>query len=303
MSFKTKINPSELSQMTQKAYEKLIKKEVVKAQKFGSVPIMVFSDFEFGCGTVATLMLLGKQSGELTKFYKKAKLERKKENDFAKGVCYFEVVEGQPTRLHIALNEGKGKPAKMTKNGKALFKKMGLSPNIYKGELPTELLENVETNLSQEELTEIDQTADDANDTQALGLVAKQYKKAYKRVSLELLPIIQEKAWGSLQPEHLAIATAGYRAASSFLDKYEESNDKKQEWFAPIMEQVTSNKPKLAKIAAKIKQELSKQAQVHGNADDMATVLADVKNTLAEMKPKVAEALAWLDTKIANAAN
>lgn len=293
MGFKSKINPSELGQMTQKEYQKVIQKEINRAEKFGSTEIMVFSDFEFACGTVATLMIIGKLSGNLAKFYKKAKQERKKENDFAKGTCYFETTEKEGTKLHIALNDGKGKPTKMQKNGKALFKKLGIKPNIFKGELPAELLADTNAQLNESEEAQIAQTAEEGNEDKSLARVAKQYQKLHQKVAQQLIPIL--KSGQGLEDAHFELAKKAYTAAKSFLDKYEEAKPKAQERFADLQVKVGKEQDKLKKIAAKVKKELSNKAQVHGSAEDVAALLSEVEDTLAEMKPKFEAAFQWLD--------
>ena len=295
MSFKSKLDPTELSGMTQKEYEKIIKKEIAKAEKFGSTEIMVFSDFEFSCGSVSTLMLLGKQSGNLAKFYKKAKTERKKENDFAKGVCYFEVTAKEGTKLHIALNDGKGKPNKMEKNGKGLFKKLGIKPNIFKGELPAELLVGNTDQLNASEELEIEKTADESNEGKALHKVARQYKKLHDQVVVELVPMLQSRGRVSFEAAHFDLAKQAYTAAKSFLDRYEEVKPKAQERFAELQSKVQTEQETLRKIAAKIKKELSNSAQVHGTAEEVAALLSEVEDTLAEMKPKFEAAFQWLE--------
>ncbi len=291
MAFKTKINPSELVQMTYKDYEKAIKKEIAKAQKFGQTEVIIFSDFQFACGKSATMLLLGQQSGALTKFYKQAKKDRKKENDFAKGVCYFESKEGEATTLHIALNDGKGKPVQMKKNGKSLFKKIGLLPNIFKGDLPAKLLANFEGDLNQEEIIQMSQEADKSNDHKAILLVFKQYQKALKQLTAEVLPLIQMKENAPYKPKHLEIAKKTYFLSLSFLDKYEEVNEARQAKFADKKARIEEKQPLLRKIAAKIKKELSQKAEIHGSSEEMETVFKNIDNALEDLKPKFQKAL------------
>lgn len=295
MSFKSKLDPTQLSSMTQKEYQKVIKKEIARAEKFGSTDIMVFSDFKFSCGNTATLMLLGKQSGNLAKFYKKAKVERKKENDFAKGVCYFEVTEKEGTKLHIALKDGKGKPQKMQKNGKALFKKLGIKPNIFKGELPADLLADSTDQLNASEETQIEQTAEESNEGKALAKIAKQYQKLYKKVGSEIVPLLKSKEQLVFEPAHFELAKKAYTAAKSFLDKYEEAKPKAQERFEALYTKVQTTQETLRKITAKVKKELSNNAQIHGSAEEVEALLAEVEDTLAEMKPQFEAAFQWLD--------
>ena len=135
MSFKSKLKPEELSTLTQFNYIKFCEKEVKRAAPFGQLGVVILSDYVFACGTTATLLLFDKPSGPLMKYYKQLKKERSQEKDFAKGSCYFEDVDGDHPTMRIALEDGKGKPAKMQKNGKKLFKKLGFAVEIFKGEL------------------------------------------------------------------------------------------------------------------------------------------------------------------------
>ncbi len=297
MAFKSKINPVTLAELTHKEYEKQIKKEVAKAEKFGSLPVIVLSHFKFACGTISTLMLFGKQSGELGKFYKRAKKERKQENDFAKGICYFEATEDQGTILHIALNDGKGKPSQMKKNSKALFKKLGMSPNIYKGELPEDLLAGSQAALSVSEVELLDKEADEENDKKSLAWAAKQYQKYFKMVTLELLPMLKTTDAVTFEVYHLKLAKKGYQAASGFLDRYEEEDKEKHlQKYAPLRDKVLANKDQLQKIAAKIKQLLSQQAEQHiGESISSEELEQEGKIILEEMQTKFQAAFDWLD--------
>ena len=61
MAFKSKMDPYVVKDMTYKDYVKEIKKEMVRAAKFGTTGALAFSKFKFACGTETTMILLGKQ--------------------------------------------------------------------------------------------------------------------------------------------------------------------------------------------------------------------------------------------------
>jgi hypothetical protein len=123
MAFKSKIKITDLPTLPHKDYMNIFRKDVERAAKFGQTGVVVLSDFQFACGEVGTLILLGKMSGPLKNYYKELKKERKQEKDFAKGTCYFEDVDGDNPKMRIALDDGKGKPTKMKKNGKKTLEK------------------------------------------------------------------------------------------------------------------------------------------------------------------------------------
>ncbi|MCP4440061.1 MAG: hypothetical protein GY810_14035 [Aureispira sp.] len=287
MAFKSKIKPNEVKDMDFKTYTATLKKEVAKAAKFGETSVVAFSNYKFACGHEGTLLLLGKYSGPLAKFYKESKLKRKKENDFAKGTCYFETDDKGSVQMSIALNDGKGKPDKLRKNGKALFKKLGMTPHIIKGELPTV---DEDTQLSQEEVEHIENSADQQNDDQSLAKVAKQYEQAYKKMANHVIPLIQLKDKAVYNSKHFEVAKMAFKASASFLNKYQEAKEKAQEKFSGIHKTVQNRHKQIQKIVAKVKLELSKKAQVHGSTNDVEQVLEDVQSTIKDMRQKFQKA-------------
>ncbi|MCH2043334.1 MAG: hypothetical protein MK212_04280 [Saprospiraceae bacterium] len=293
--YKTKIKPEELSSMTYKDYATLLKKEVKKAQRFQHVDVIVLSDFKFSCETVASLMILGKFGGPIAKWYKTIKKERKVEKDFAKGSCYFEPQSDGSTTLHIALNDGKGKPTKMVKNGKKLFKRLGFVPNIFKGELPTELLENSTATLTDTEIERTEEEAEESNEGKGIGMVAKQYQQAFKRLANQVVPMLKMKDQAVWVDKHLDIAKKAYLMSKSFVDKFEESSDKAQEKFAQFKAKVLEKQPMLQKIFAKVKKLLTDKAQVHGSDKNMEAVLKDVDKTIEELNAKAQEAFKLIE--------
>ena len=253
MGFKSKIKPKEVKDLDFKTYTTVLRKEVKTAAKFGETAVVAFSNYEFACGHVGTLLLLGKFSGDLAKFYKKAKIERKKENDFARGTCYFETEENGNVTMHIALKEGKGKPDKLKKNGKALFKKLGFEPNIFKGDLPV-VEEGVD--LSQEEIEHIETVADKENALKTLASLVKAYEGASKRLANEVLPLIKQKEGAVYRPLHFEIAREAFKASASFLEKYEEVEEKKREKFTTIYEKIEKRHEQLQKNCCKSKKRI-----------------------------------------------
>lgn len=290
MGFKSKIKPTEVENLDFKTYTSMLKKEVVKAAKFGETSVVVLSDYKFACGYTGTLLLLGKFSGELVKFYKSAKLKRKKEKDFARGVCYFETKEDGSVMMHIALQGGIGKPDKIKKNGKGLFKKLGIASNIFKGDLPVIDGEISLSTQEVEEVEKIEQTADDENDSKTLKRLAKEYKYAYENLASEVLPQLKEEE-PEFTPQHFEIAKAAFKASASFLDKYEEVEEKERDKFVEFYERIKSQHEQLQKIAVKVKRGLIKKAS-HVSSEEiedvetMKAVLEEVEETMKEMREK-----------------
>lgn len=266
--FKSKINPDELGLKTYEEYVAVFKKEVKKAQKFGRTNVIVLSHFKFACGTVSTMMVLGKISGPLAQWYKKIRRERGVEKDFAMGDCFFEPLDNGTTTLHIALNDGKGKPAQMTKNGKKLFKKLSFTPNIFKGELPEDLVGAGEGSFTDTELELIEQEADESNEDQSILRVYRQYTQALTLLNDQIVPRLrmpkEEAAWN---PKHLDIARNAFVLSKSFLDKYEEVEEQQQNKFAEEKAKALDRQPMLQKIAAKIKTMFETKATLDSSVD------------------------------------
>lgn len=283
MSFKSKINYDELSQMTQKAYYALLKKDIAKAQKNGQADVVVITDYKFTCGTVAALLLLGKFSGPLARFYKQLKKERKGLNDYAKGTCYFKVSDTNETTLHIALQDGKAKPTKLKKNSKTIFRRLGLLPNIFKGSMD----ENTPS-LSNEEDQQLHETAEDNEDTRLIKIV-NQYKRLFKSVHGNILPLLKKENRHQLTNTHLTLARNAYLASLSLKDKYEESNDKQKARHLELIQKAEANQEQLKKIYAVVKNHLEQSSDVKGN--NVEQVVEDVKAVVERLRNKAKRAL------------
>ena len=286
MAFKSKIKPDELKEMTQIQYIKRMQKEVTLASKFGHTGVVILSDYKFSCSNVGTMMLLGKLSGPLMKFYKQQKRERKVEKDYALGTCYFKKEENQAPTMHIALKDGKGKPNKMMKHGKSMFKKLGYAPNIFKGEI----LEGNEK-LDQSEVDHITEEADKSNDSIALNKVAQQYSNALKIVSNVLIPMIQQGDKATFEKQHFEAAKKAFFYSKSFVDRYQEVNEKQRTKFVNFYTKVLERQPTLQRITAKIKQRLMQSSQVQGNSDNMQKTLEDVGKAVARMRNNINRAM------------
>jgi hypothetical protein len=293
MGYKSKIKPNEVETLDFKTYTSMLKKEVVKAAKFGQIDVVVLSNYKFACKYTGTLLLLGKFSGELVKFYKSAKLQRKKEKDFARGVCYFETKEDGSVTMHIALQGGVGKPDKIKKNGKGLFKKLGIASNIFKGDPPV-VDEKIDLSSQEtEEFKTIEETADDENNLKTLKRLAKEYKHAYGNLASQVLPILKgEKP--EFTPQHFEIAKAAFKASASFLDKYEEVDKNKRDKFLEFYKRIKNQDEQLKKIAVKVKRGLIKNAS-HVSSEEMEdvkamkAVLEEVEETIKGMRQKFQE--------------
>lgn len=96
---------------------------------------------------------------------------------------------------------------------------------------------------------------------------------------------------------HLKLAKKGYQAASGFLDRYEEEDKEKHlQKYAALRDKVLANKDQLQKIAAKIKQLLSQQAEQHVGESTSSEELEQAgKMILEEMQTKFQAAFDWLD--------
>jgi hypothetical protein len=290
MGFKSKIKPNEVETLDFKTYTSMLKKEVVKAAKFGETSVVALSNYKFACGYTGTLLLLGKFSGELVKFYKSAKLKRKKEKDFARGVCYFETKEDGSVTMHIALQGGIGKPDKIKKNGKGLFKKLGIASNIFKGDPP---VVDEKIDLSSQETEEfkiIEETADDENNLKTLKRLAKEYKHAYGNLASQVLPLLTKED-PEFTPQHFETAKAAFKASASFLDKYEEVGEGKRDKFVEFYERIKSQDGQLQKITVKVKRGLIKKAshvssEEMEDMDAMKAVLKEVEETIKDMRQK-----------------
>ncbi|CAA6818171.1 MAG: Unknown protein [uncultured Sulfurovum sp.] len=283
MAYKLKMDPNDLASMTYKKYVDFCKKEVVKAAKFGETEVVILSDFEFSCKNVGTLILMGKLSGPLLKFYKKQKKERSQEKDFAKGSCVFDKDElGNPV-MNIALNDGKGKPSKMLKNGKALFKKIGMTPNIFKGDM----LESVKDgDLAEEEVGVIKGQVDDENDHQAMAQIIRQYKKTYGVVVAQIVPMLSNKeAATTLNSSHLELAKRLFALSSSVQNKFTEITKGGRKKHQEFHDKVVAKHDQVRKIAGAVKKILADNADIEIGVKGMEESLKkDIKTLMSELK-------------------
>ncbi|WBM73956.1 hypothetical protein [Saprospira grandis] len=291
MAFKSKIKLDELKNLTEVQYIKLIEREVKRAAAFGQTGVIVLSDYTFSCGSLGTLILLGKLSGSLMKYYKGLKTDRKAEKDFAKGVCYFQEVEGQPPIMRIALNDGKGKPAKMKKNGKKLFKKLGFTVDIFKGDLGLQ-----EVGLEAEEIDQIEAEVEQENDDQKMISIIRAYKKTFALVAKNVIPILKAKTPEKIEERHYQLSLRLLKLSKSLQDKLEEISEKKQEKYSAFVAEVKAKEPRLIKIVAKLKQHL-KNRTVEGNLDEVRGELHTLLNDLNQSSNKLQSLKNELKTK------
>lgn len=255
--FKSKINPEELSKKTYKEYVALLKKETKKAENAGLSNAVTLSDFKFACGTVATLLIVGKFSGPLAQWYKKMRKERTAEKDFAMGDCFFEMQQNGSIQLHIALKEGKGKPNQMIKNGKKMFQKLGYIPNIFRGELPATLLSTQkeataeQTQAKQGE--EKKEQTDDSNIVKSLTQSSKQYSEALPKIAKEVMPRIKNSP-ATVDATHLELVQNTLTASRQFLAQYETLQDNESKArFAKAKEKMQGRQSDLQKIETRLK--------------------------------------------------
>lgn len=261
MAFKSKLKIEQLKELTQVEYTKLIKKEVARASKFGEAGVVILSDYQFKCGSVGTMMILDKMSGPLIKYYKQLKKDRSKEKDFAKGTCYFEENEGG-SKMNIALDDGKGKPARMKKNGKSLFKKLGFNTEIFKGDV---VLNQDEL----EELEDIKEEVDEENDDQKIKKIIRKYKKAFALVVKKVVPLLKGNPTGDgVTEKHYQAVYQLLRLSKSIQDRYDEVKNslKKKDDIEAFVNDVANREGNIMKMASKLKKLL--QAKTGGDLDD-----------------------------------
>ena len=197
------------------------------------------------------------------KYYKGLKTARKAEKDFAKGVCYFQEVEGQPPIMRIALNGGKGKPAKMKKNGKKLFKKLGFAVDIFKGDLGLQ-----EVGLEAKEIDQIEAEVDQENDDQKMISIIRAYKKTFALVANNVIPILKAKTPEKIEERHYQLSLSLLKLSKSLEDKLEEISEQKQQKYSAFVAEAKAKEPLLIKIVAKLKQHL-KNRTVEGSLDEV----------------------------------
>ena len=281
MAFKSKIKLDELKNLTEVQYIKLIEREIKRAATFEQTGVVVLSDYTFSCGSVGTLILLGKLSGSLMKYYKSLKTDRKTEKDFAKGICYFQEVEGQSPIMRIALNDGKGKPTKMKKNGKKLFRKLGFAIDIFKGDLGLK-----EVSLDAKEIDQIEAEVDQENDDQKMISIIRAYKKTFALVANNVIPILKAKTPEKIEERHYQLSLRLLKLSKSLQDKLQEISEKKQQKFNAFVAEVKAKEPRLIKIVANLKQHL-KNRTVEGNLDEVRGELHSLLNDLNQSSNKL----------------
>ena len=71
MAFRHKKKIDEILAMGFMEYAKFLKKEIRRAEKSGALDAVVCSDHTFSDGKESALLLFGKFTGELAKFFKK----------------------------------------------------------------------------------------------------------------------------------------------------------------------------------------------------------------------------------------
>lgn len=246
---KTKFDLSTLSSLNFKQYEALLKKEMIRAKKELDTSVVLLSDFAFACGTTSALFILGKYSGELSKFYKTQKKERAQEKDFARGNCSFST-EGEQTKLAISLLDGKAKIPKIMKHGRKTFKKLKLQVKIAKGK-------------GTEETETVDDINDDSNNNQEL---LDLYKKGFKDINAIVLPALKAR---QVTKEHQEITSSTINTAQKILQ--ESDNDK-------LKEKIKGQLPKIEKVLYHVK-----DALFDGIDEQEALSISELSKTVKQM--------------------
>ena len=251
MSFKHKKKIPEILEMDFETYAKFLKKEILRAAKLGELDAVICGNHKFGKanenGKVSALILMGAYVGDLAVFFK----ENKAQPGFAKGKCFFETTD-EGTKMHIAITAGKGKPDKITKAGRKLWAKAGITPHFHLKKLPFLDAALDQVNVGETELLKV---ADTENDTQAIKLVKNNYLKARKMLQDRVLPLVSNKETLDLAytNQHFKIAKVCLKKAASFLNKFEEVDEATQATYQKEITTLRTEYPKLKRIAAKIK--------------------------------------------------
>lgn len=248
MSFKHKKKVYQILRMDFDTYAKFLKKEIIRAATFGELDAVICGNHEFSDGKKSALILIGSYKGDLANLFK----DNKSEDGFAKGKCFFEETE-DGTKMHIALNAGKGKPDKITKAGRKLWEKAALNPLFHKKKLPFLDAALDQVNVGE---TELIKNADKENDNQAIKVVKNNYLKSKKLLQDRIVPLISNKATldSVYTNQHFKIASLCLKNAASFLNKFEEVDQKTQDLYQKEIVTIRTDYPKLKRITAKIKQ-------------------------------------------------
>jgi hypothetical protein len=291
MSFKHKKKIHEILKMDFDEYAKFLKKETLRAAKFGELDAVICSNHKFDNGKESSLILMGAFVGDLAAYFKRNKAKP----GFAKGKCFFETTE-DGIKMHIAISTGKGKPDKITKVGRKLWKKAGLEP-LFHDKLPflDEALGKVnlgETELAKINLgeTELKKSADIENNNQAIKLVKNNYLKSRKVLQDRVLPLISNKETldSAYTNQHFKIAKVCLKNAASFLNKFKEINTNKQELYQEeITNLLTDEYPKLRRIAAKVKQALMATNAVDINLNKSESLSKEETDHIYESSTKL----------------
>lgn len=277
MPFKHKKKIHEILEMDFETYAKFLKKEILRAAKLGELDAVICGNHKFADGKESALILMGAFVGDLANFFKKNKAQV----GFAKGKCFFETTDSG-TKMHIAINAGKGKPDRISKAGKKLWAKAAITPHFHDKKLPFLDAALDQVNVGETELLKL---ADTENNTQAIKLVKNNYLKSRKVLQDRVLPLVSNKETldSAYTNQHFKIAKVCLKSAASFLNKFDEVNEKTQTLYQKDIQNVRSEYPKLKRIAAKIKQALMASNVVDieiDNTDSSQEQTDDLKKSL-----------------------
>jgi len=223
-------------------------------------------------GKTSSLILFGAFTGELATFFK----DNKTTIGFARGKCFFESTKNGVI-LHIALNQGKGKPDKIKKSGKNLWAKLGMDAQLYEGTLPLLSQDLDAVNIGEQNLLK---EADLSNNDQAIEFVLQQYQKAKKALQEQVLPLISNKETSdaTYTNQHFKIAKTTLAAAASFINKFKELEVEEQENYQKKFNSIQKNYPAIKRITAKIKKALMASNTVDITLDNTKDATTETKN-------------------------
>jgi hypothetical protein len=308
MAFKLKKKIDKIVKMDFESYAKYLKKEIHRAAPLGELDAVICGSHVFpekgdtDQGKTSSLILFGAFTGDLAAFFK----DNKTKPGFARGKCFFESTKNGVI-LHIAINQGKGKPDKIKKSGKKLWSKLGMDAQLYKDALPILGKELDTVNIGGRKLVK---EVDLNNNDQSIELILQQYQQAKKKLQEHIVPLINDKETSAdtYTNQHFKTAKTTYRFALSFLDKFEEIESEQQVNYQKYFDSIQKDCPSIKRITAKIKKALMASNSIAISLDkrnNPSSQRESIKNSLtelekefkhlAELKPELLEAIEFLN--------
>lgn len=281
-----KIALDELKEMTYDEYVKNLKKEIKRASLEGRTDFLVLSDFMFkGEQEPHVALIFGKFTGKMARFYKRQIKERAGTKDFARGSAYFEEKGDGSFTIHLNKQGGKAKDAKIKKNGKKMFNKLGL--DIQWEELEIDLDEvQVDEIISEREEEETVGAAEELSENKNMRRIHKDYLNYFAQVSEVIIPKIKNNE--TISKDDFEQAKQLHILSKAYVKEYNTMSEKAQNKYTPTLEKVKANTPLVEKIFAKLKQmgmaQNSEQDDTLQIVDEnLYTSIQNIVNNLSEL--------------------